>query len=164
MTTKQRGYQISLLRRLHTAPRYLALYAEDPIAYRAWLKKHLRVDSSKELSLEKLIELVAYMEMKRETVPTNHASAQQIAYLHHLWSQRAKTPTLEALLSFAHRVLKYHPEDTETLSPTEVSRLIAAVKGIKPQPRASFDKGGFRPDLIVLDDICANNPHYQGGN
>lgn len=146
MTAKQRGYQISLLRRLHTAPRYLALYADDPIAYRAWLKKHLRVDSSKELSLEKLIDLVAYMEMKRDTPPTNYASGQQIDYLRHLWTQRARETSQQALLAFAQRVLRYRPDQLAELSPAEASRMIAAVKGIKPQPKASF----------------ANNPHYRG--
>ncbi|MDQ7084428.1 MAG: hypothetical protein Q9M36_05650 [Sulfurovum sp.] len=38
MTGKQRGYQISLLRKLHLAPRYVNVYKENPIAYKTFLK------------------------------------------------------------------------------------------------------------------------------
>jgi len=144
MTAKQRGYQISLLRRLHTSERYKALFADDPIAYRAFLKKHLGVDSSKELPLGVLIDLVEYMEMKRDTPPTHTASHQQLGFLRHLWSERARVPSESALEGYVKRILGYK-KAVDDLTPQEAAKMIAAVKGLKPRPRPTL----------------ANNPDYD---
>lgn len=147
MTNKQRAYQVGLLRQLHTAPRYTECFADEPIAYRAFLKKHLGVDSSKELSIDKLKELVAYFQMKSDTPPSNYASPQQIGYLKHLWKQRSRTKSEASLREFASRILSFEVEDIYQISPTEASKLIAAVKGIKPTPKSH----------------SANNPEYKRG-
>ena len=145
MTSKQRAYQVSLLRRLHTAPRYVNLYKDDKIAYHAWLKKHLGVNSSKELKLNVLIGLVEYFEMKRDTPPTNKATNQQIGYIRHLWSTNATYKYEGSLLRFIERTLTKRLTAVEDLTPVEASKVIAGVKQIKPKTIPS-----------------ANNPNYKG--
>lgn len=145
MTAKQRSYQISLLRKLHLAPRYVNVYKDDPIAYRAWLKKHLGVDSSKDLKLEVLIELVKYFEFKRDDVPSNGASSQQLGFIRHLWGEHATYKDEESLLKFIERTLNKRLSTLEKLTPKEAGQVITAVKKLKPQTVA-----------------FANNPNYKG--
>ena len=145
MTAKQRSYQISLLRKLHLAPRYINVYKDNPIAYRAFLKKHLGVDSSKELKLEVLIELVKYFEFKRDDMPSNGASSQQLGYIRHLWSTHATYKDEESLLSFVNRTLKASYTALERLTPKQASQVIAGVKKLEPKT--------IKP---------ANNPTYKG--
>lgn len=145
MTTKQRSFQISLLRALHLSPRYVNAYKEDPIAYRAFLKKHLGVDSSKELKLEVLIELVKYFDFKRDDVPSNGATSQQVAFIRHLWNEHATHKDEESLLSFVERTLNKRLSTLEKLTPKEASQMIAGIKKLKPQTVA-----------------FANNPNFKG--
>ena len=145
MTEKQKSYQISLLRKLHLAPRYVNVYKDDPIAYRAWLKKHLGVDSSKDLKLEVLIELVKYFEFKRDDVPSNGASSQQLGFIRHLWSEHATYKDETSLLKFVERTLNKRLSTLEKLTPKEAGQVITAVKKLKPQTVA-----------------FANNPNYKG--
>lgn len=137
MTAKQRSFQISLLRRLHTSPRYKHLYADDPIAYRAFLKMQLGVDSAKDLSLDTLIALTEYLEMKRDEPPTNYASSQQIGYLRHLWQDHSFMKDDYSLMHFCQRILKRKVDDFETLAPQEAPRMIAAVKALKKRSQAN---------------------------
>ncbi len=145
MTQKQRAYQKSLLRRLHLSPRYVNLYKDDPIAYRAFLKKHLGVDSSKDLKLDVLIDLVAYFEFKRDDVPGNGASHQQLGFIRHLWGKHASNPSDESLLNFVERTIKRRLTTLEALTPKEASQVIAGIKRLKPSRISP-----------------ANNPDYKG--
>lgn len=133
MTSKQRGYQISLLRQLHLSERYIQLYKDDPIAYRAWLKKHLDVDSSKDLRLDTLISLVQYFQFKSDDIPHNRASTQQIGFIRHLWSANATYKDEASLLSFVDRVTGRELDTLESLTPTQASKVIFGVKNLKPK-------------------------------
>lgn len=146
MTQKQRAYQKSLLRRLHTAPRYLHSFKDDPIAYRAWLKKHLHVDSSKDLPLDTLIHLVQYFEMEQDHPPENIASPQQIGFIRHLWERHATYKDETSLLHFIERTVKRSLTRLETLTPKEATQVIVAVKKLTPPKEPTF----------------ANNPNYKG--
>jgi len=133
MTKKQRAYQISLLKQLHISDRYTNLYKDDPIAYRAWLKKYLGVDSSKELNISTLKELVDYFNLKRDEPPTNRASSQQINYLKHCWSHHATNKSTDALLKFIKRTLN-GDINIDELTPQQAKKVIAGVKKLKPTP------------------------------
>jgi len=145
MTPKQRAYQVSLLRKLHLSPRYVNTFKDDPISYRAWLKKHLGVDSSKDLKIDVLVKLVDYFEMKSDDIPTNTATSQQVGYIRHLWSIHATHKSDDALLGFIERVLNKRLTAVEDLKPQEASKVIAGVKKLTPAV-ATF----------------ANNPSYKG--
>jgi len=145
MTNKQRAYQIKLLQKLHLSPRYINLYKDDRMAYKLWLKEHLRVDSSKELKLDMLIKLVEYFEMKSDVIPANTASSQQISFIRHLWDKHAKNRDDGSLLNFIKRTIKKRLKAIEDLSPKEATQVIAGVKKLK-----------------IVSVKSANNPNYKG--
>ena len=144
MTTKQRNYQISLLRRLHLSPRYVNFYKDDQIAYRHFLKKQLGVESSKELKIDILRELVAYFEFEQDKAPTNKASSQQIDFLKHLWSNNATNKDFDTLLTLLKNKVNPLLKSISDLTPKECKQAIGIVSKLKPT-------------------AYANNPNYQGG-
>ena len=157
MTKKQKAYKNALLRRLHTSPRYTEYFAKEPIAYRAFLKKHLGVDSSKELSIAVLKELVAYFELKSETIPSNFATPQQIAFIRHAWQHTSRNKDEASLLRFAKRILKKELSSIEEIRSGEAKRLIAALRHMKPSAACTPTR------VPTLPTSTANNPHYRKG-
>ena len=143
MTKKQRAYQISLLRALHLSPRYKNLYADDKVAYRHFLKEQLGVESSKELKISTLKELVEYFEFKRDEPPTNKASTQQVNFLKHLWVKNATNKDFDTLLTFLKSKINSRLRGIYELTPKECSQAIGIVEKLKPT-------------------LYANNPNYIG--
>jgi hypothetical protein len=143
MTPKQRSYQISLLRALHLSPRYKNLYADDKVAYRHFLKEQLGVESSKELKLGVLKELVEYFEFKRDEPPTNKASNQQVGYLKHLWSKNATNKDFKSLLTLLQNKVNVHLKSISDLTPNQCKQAIGIVSKLEPV-------------------AYANNPNYKG--
>lgn len=133
MTKAQRGYQIRLLQRLHLSKRYINIYKDDRMSYKHFLKTNLGVESSKELSIDVLIKLVDYMEMKIDEVPTNFASSQQVAFIKHLWSINATNKDNKSLLSFAKRTVNPMLKAIEHITPIEATHIIAGIKKLKPK-------------------------------
>lgn len=144
MTKKQRAYQISLLRALHLSPRYKNLYADNQVAYRHFLKEKLGVESSKELKIGVLKELVEYFEFKRDEPPTNKASTQQVNFLKHLWVKNATNKDFESLFNFLKNKINSRLSAIYELTPKECGQAIAIVEKLKPT-------------------LYANNPNYAGG-
>jgi hypothetical protein len=144
MTTKQRSYQISLLRALHLAPRYTNLYKDDKVAYRHFLKEHLGVESSKELKISTLKELVEYFEFKRDEPPTNKASSQQVGYLKHLWTNHATNKDFNSLLTLLQNKVNVHLKNISDLTPNQCKQAIGIVSKLEPTH-------------------YANNTNYTGG-
>jgi|GEM_PF-1847080 len=146
MTPKQKGYQKQLLRRLHTSARYVNVYREDDALYREFLKETFGVQSSKDLSLDSLIRLVDYMELKGDLNAAKKAfkaTANQVGFIAALWERNATFKDFFALMRLAKKLAKREIETLEELSQKEAVSLIAAIRRMKPP-------------------VAVNNPKYEG--
>ena len=105
MTQAQKKLKNKLLAAIHTAERYRTLYADDRESWRQLLRSHYGVESSKDLSIDHLIELLEWLKMRKASleVRLDRASPAQLHKLRQLWEAYARDPSERALLHFVAR-------------------------------------------------------------
>ena len=133
MTQKQKAFHKSLIKSLHISRRYSEFYKENREEYEELLVEHFGVKSSKELSIDKLIKLVDFMNFKDVVLPYPHhdeerASEAQLTLMKSLWESFASTPTEEALLKFVNRQVKKRYLHLHMLQKSEAQKIIPVLK------------------------------------
>ncbi len=130
MTKKQRVYKNYLLKRVHTADRYLQVYAHDRELYEEMLKNLFGVKSAKDLSIDELQKLTAFLESGKRVA--NTPTTNQINYIKLLWSKKAVYKDMFSLLKFIKRVTKKEIKELEELTKKEATYIIAALMRLTP--------------------------------
>ena len=135
MTDKQKRYKASLIRSIHCSAMYKNVYAPDRDLYEAMLSNRFNVKSSKDMSIEELLQLDSFMNKKdglRLAPKKVYASQNQINYIITVWAKNSRDKSLESLLKLATKILKKPINDLSKITKKEGSSLIAVVNNIKP--------------------------------
>ncbi len=135
MTQKQKIYKNALLRQLHVSSRYINLYKSEDDLYREFLFENFGVKSSKDLDIEALKNLVAYMNFKAPLVKAKKsfaATTNQTDYILTLWEKNSLKKDVYSLFAFAKKIIKKDLVTLDELSKNEAKTLINAVGNIKP--------------------------------
>ena len=106
MTQKQKIYKNALLRQLHVSSRYINLYKSEDDLYREFLFENFGVKSSKDLDIEALKNLVAYMNFKAPLVKAKKsfaATTNQTDYILTLWEKNSLKKDVYSLFAFAKK-------------------------------------------------------------
>ena len=135
MTDKQKRYKASLIRSIHCSAMYKNVYAPDRDLYEAMLSNRFNVKSSKDMSIEELLQLHSFMNKKdglRLAPKKVYASQNQTNYIITVWRKNSRDKSLESLLKLATKILKKPISDLSKITKKEGSSLIAVVNNIKP--------------------------------
>ena len=135
MTDKQKRYKASLIRSIHCSAMYKNVYAPDRDLYEAMLSNRFNVKSSKDMSIQELLQLDSFMNKKdglRLAPKKVYASQNQTNYIITVWRKNSRDKSLESLLKLATKILKKPISDLSKITKKEGSSLIAVVNNIKP--------------------------------
>ena len=91
MTDKQKRYKASLIRSIHCSAMYKNVYAPDRDLYEAMLSNRFNVKSSKDMSIQELLQLDSFMNKKdglRLAPKKVYASQNQTNYIITVWAKK----------------------------------------------------------------------------
>ncbi|NOQ30013.1 MAG: DUF1018 domain-containing protein [Helicobacteraceae bacterium] len=132
LSPKQQTYHQSLIKLVHTSLKYRNYYKDNRDEYEELLLTHFRVESSKELSIDELIQLVDYLNHKRDSLPTQKmVSAAQLMKIKSLWADRAIDKSTIALLKFSSKITQKALSSIKLLTLGEAQKLIISLNNLK---------------------------------
>jgi len=131
MTPKQQLLHKSLIKALHISKRYTQYYRENKEEYKELLQEHFGKDSSTKLTIEQLINLVDYMNFKKDELKVYRSSlitTQQQTYIQELWAAYATDTSQSALLEFVYRQTHKRYLHLHMLTKKEAQKIIPVLK------------------------------------
>ena len=136
MTKKQQLLHKSLVRQLHISKRYAAYYKLNKDEYVELLQTHFGKETSKDLSIEQLIDLVDYMNFKKEELKVYNATLStksQQDYIKELWDKYADDTSEKALLEFIYRQTQKRYLHLHMIGKKEAQKVIPVLKKMAQQ-------------------------------
>ena len=133
MTQKQKAFKLSLVKQVHTAPKYIALFKNDETAYRDKLEAHFGKRSSTELSIDQLIALVRWLRDELPELPmlkdrSEEATLRQTIAIRGLWQRYARDKSDKALRSFVAKITGNTYIHPDKLTKKDAQKVILALK------------------------------------
>ncbi len=135
MTAKQKAYRKNLLTKIHLSERYVGFYRHNKDEWKELLIKHFGVDSSADLDIENLLNLLDFCNFKKGCLPTYKdecATSAQVKYMRDLWKNYARDKSDEAFLNFLQKRFKISVIKLDLIPLKDAGRIIAVLEGFKP--------------------------------
>ncbi|MFX4241477.1 phage protein GemA/Gp16 family protein [Aliarcobacter butzleri] len=137
MTNKQRAYKQALIKQVHTSKLYIDVYSQDRELYEDMLQNNFGVKSSKDLSIDGLMELVKFLQgnpftRSKKAIKSFKATTNQTDYILTLWQKNSLYKDVFSLFNFAKKIIKKEINSLDELNKNEARTLINAVLNIKP--------------------------------
>jgi hypothetical protein len=134
LTEAQKRLKKSLIVSVHLSKRYREYYKEHEDEYREFLMEHFGVSSSKDLSIDELIELKEYFNFRRDGIKKRDLekiTKLQKETILKLWDEIARDKSERALIWFLKRFEGKLVIDIDLLSKKGAQKAIIALKKIK---------------------------------
>ena len=148
MTKKQKFYKNSLLRAIHTSKLYTSVYAKDRVVYEEMLKNSFGVKSSKDLGIDELKRLVAFLDGRVHSIQKEYLTTNQKSYIVVMWAKKSLFKDEKSLLMFAKRILKREVKELEEITKREAMGLIAAINNLAPFKSANNKTYRTKSDVL----------------
>lgn len=131
VTPKQKAYHTNLIQQVHVSLRYQNYYRDNRDEYEELLKSSFNKSSSKDLSVDQLIKLVDYLNMKRADLPTakpTAATPQQLYKIEQSWGAKARDKSTASMLVFVKRITKKDVSRLADLKKDDARKVIIALE------------------------------------
>lgn len=133
MTNKQKSYKARLIKAVHISTKYKEYFASHDDDYRAKLREHFWVTSSKELNITQLKVLVKWLMYEIPDLPiikdrSEEITEAQISLMLKLWDQYANDTSEQALRAFIYKVTKNRYLRVDKLSRGDATQCIVILK------------------------------------
>ena len=133
LTKAQEGLKKSLIQRVHVAPKYKSYYKDNREDYEEKLFEHFGKRSSKDLSIDQLFVLVAWLNNESPVLETikdrsKDVTKKQLIMIKGLWEVYANDQSETALRAFVLRITKNRYLNMESISKADATKCIVALK------------------------------------
>ncbi len=135
MTPKQKAYKKILVQQIHTSKLYCNVYKHDRDLYELMLKNSYNVNSSKDLNIEELKNLLKFLNGKTARVEKVYASSNQIAFIKTLWEKNSENKDESSLLNLLYNRFKISLKHIENLEKKDFRKVIALLQNMKVRKR-----------------------------
>ncbi len=150
MTQKQKHYKASLIKQIHTSKLYVEVYKNDRDLYELMLMSNYNVSSSKDLSIEQLLKLLAFLNQKTTSIEKIYATKNQINFIKTLWDQKAQNPDEKSLLKLIYNRFKIDLKNIEDLEKKDFKKVIALVQNLQIRQKTWEERIAYSKSKLRL--------------
>ncbi len=132
-TKAQEALKKSLIQRVHVSNKYRSYYKDNREDYTEKLFEHFGERSSKDLNIDQLFALVAWLNNESPVLETikdrnKDVTLKQLTMIKGLWEVYANDQSETALRAFVFKVTKNRYLNMESISKTDATKCIVALK------------------------------------